>query len=208
MNQRKLIIGIKPSFNLFGTAIYNPENKSFVLKTGTMIDQVKWIQTQVKLKECVAIVENPALNYNYLESWPIMKTEIEAMMKYQVNKSKKIIRQVTISEIQSSFLVAMELVMCATESKLAAKQIITHLSNANIPVLEVEPIETNKKDFLYHTGYKGSSNEQNRIAAMLCINQTVSGVLASIEMSVGKFKKQPSRPKTSNDNWFIMSAKV
>lgn len=234
MNQeRKYIIGIDPSFTNFGVCIYNPKTKSFNLKTGNMSEMVKWIQTQVKLKECVAIVENPALNSNVFKMWPMVKKEIDKMVNYEKNRFKKVVPKGSISDVQSTFLMAMKFAQNVGENKAAAKQIIMMLADAKVPTLEIAPSQrdkaykkvngkTQRKDvrflkmptkttqaqFKEITDYEGRSNEHARDAATLCINQTVSGVLASIEMSIGKFKKQPSRPKTSNDNWFIVSAKV
>lgn len=230
---RTLLLGIDPSFVNFGACIYNPADKSMNMKTGDMQSMVKWIQTQCKLKHCIAVVENPALNSTTFGMWGMLKKQIDGMMNYNKQRFNKVVKKVSIADVQSSFLIAMNYAQKVGENKAAAKQIITMLRHAGVPVIEIAPsardkaftkksgkvvrrevkfltmpTKTSQAQFKELTGFEKRSSEHARDAATLVHGRSMSWAINNIAIELARREKQPSRPATDNENYFILNSQT
>ena len=231
LENRNILLGIDPSFINFGVCIYNPKDKSMNMRTSNMSDQIKWIQKNCKLKNCIAIVENPALNSNVFGMWAMVKSEIEKMMRSKGGKID-LRGRITMADVQSKFLIAMKQAQNVGENKAAAKDIIVKLRRAGVPVIEISPSKRDKaytkmngkilrKDVMYLkmptkttqaqfkklTGYEGRSSEHSRDAATLVYGRSIQWAKKTAEIELIKRQKQPNRPATDNNNYFLVKGK-
>lgn len=202
---RKIQIAFDPSFVTMGVAIKDQSKKSnkYKLFTGDLNRCVKWIGQNCKLKEVVAIVENPALDSAVFGAWEQMKKAISAgnigTIKYEFN--------MIISRAQK-----------VGENKAAAKLIIKMLAEKNVPVIEIAPssrqkafkknkegkierknvkllrmpTKTTKEQFHELTGEdpKEGNTEHSRDAATLLHNKTMKWFELQIKM-----KEKPEQRK-------------
>lgn len=229
LEDRKIFLGIDPSFVNTGVCIYNPEDKSMNMKTGDMMSMVKWIQTQCKLKNVIAIVENPALDSTTFGMWGMVKAKIDGMNNYNRKRLTKLVHKITIADVQSSFLIAMNYAQKVGENKAAAKLMITMLKAAKVPVIEVAPskrdkaftkktgkvvrkdvrflklpTKTTQAQFNELTGYSKRSSEHARDAATLVWNRSLTKVKRDVMIEMTKNEQQPSRPASDNDNFYLL----
>ena len=209
MNQYRYLIGCDPSYQNFGVCIYDTHQKTMLLKTGKFGEMVKFINSNIDKKKSIAVVENSALVSAVFKMWPMVKQEIdkyaESLAKYHMTKIKGDTlkpHKPTLTDVQSSFAIAMKLAQHVGNQKGACEQIIEIFKSVDIPVYEVSPAARDRADkaqkkagkatvnihsltmptkttaaqFKELTGYgaaKGeSSNEHNRDAATLIYGKT------------------------------------
>jgi len=231
LDNRTILLGIDPSFVNCGVCIYNPKGKSMNMKTGDMMSMVKWIQTQCKLKNIIAIVENPALDSTTFGMWGMVKAKIDGMMNYNKQRFNKIVKKVSMADIQSSFSIAMNYAQKVGENKAAAKQMILMLRHANVPVIEVAPssrdkaftkksgktvrrdvkflkmpTKTTQAQFKELTEHEGRTSEHARDAATLVWGRTAVWARNQVAIELARQERQPSRPSTTNGNYFILNS--
>ena len=234
--KRKILLGIDPSFINFGACVYDPKLNTMILKTGTMPFMVKWIQSQCKLNEVVAVVENPDLDKAVFKSWGMVNAKIKEYTNHQIwlqTKRGTPPKITTIQDVQSAFLISTRLAQNVGENKAAAKQIILMLKDANVPVYEVAPskrdkaftkkagktvrrdvrllkmpTKTTQKQFNELTGYVGRSSEHARDAATLVFGKTAVWANMMAETEAKTKKRQPSKPDTTNGNSYLVKRKT
>lgn len=142
INERTILLGIDPSFVTMGVALYTPATKDFRLETGDFFKSLEWIGQNCKMKDVIAVVENPALDSTVFKMWGLMKKEIESFANYHLwtfIKRGKIPRKVTVGELQSTFSICMNYAQKVGENKAAAKMIIKMLHQKKVPVIEIAP---------------------------------------------------------------------
>lgn len=236
LEKRTTLLGIDPSFINFGVCIYNPSTKDMNMKTGTMTKMVDWIQTQCKVRDCIAIVENPALDKTTFNMWGMMKKTIEKYITYQVWKVTKIgviPPKIELSDIQTQFAIAMNFAQKVGENKAAAKHFLSILSDAKVPYIEIAPskrqkaftkknnkvvrrkvltltmpTKTTQEQFKELTGYDKRSNEHCRDAATLVFGRTIKWAIMTLKMGERKGPIKKSLPAGNNGNFFLINSKA
>jgi hypothetical protein len=230
---KKYSVGIDPSFSTMGVCIYDLEGKKIVgMKTGEFFECVRFINETVKLAECVAVVENPALDKTTFGMWGLLQKEI---IGYNKKVGKVYGASGSMAEIQSVFSICMNHAQKVGENKAAAKLIISMLREKGVDVLEIAPSERDKaystkrggsgekvlkdvrlltmptkttaEQFDALTGYKARSSEHARDAATLVWGKTLNWIEMNIQIKEGVEKKPNSYPKTENHNLFIINRK-
>lgn len=223
-SKKTILLGVDPSFYTMGVAIYKPSNKvrQFKLFTGDMLEVISWLSQNCKMKEVIAVVENPALDSAVFGAWDRMKKAIATRnmgsMKYEFN--------MIISRAQK-----------VGENKAAAKLFMKLLSDKGVPILEVAPsvrqkaftknkqghierkkvqllrmpTKTTQEQFSELTGHniKEGNTEHSRDAATLVFGRTVSWVENQILINDATIsRKTPaSMPSKNNFNYHILKRK-
>jgi hypothetical protein len=223
MEEKKILLGIDPSFVNMGACVYDPRSKEMKLKSGEFDVVNKWIGLNCKLDEVVAIVENPALDSPGFKMWGIMWDSIQKMISGRGG----------MSEVQKQFGICMNYGMKVGENKAAAKLIIKLLKDRGVDVLEVAPsgrrkakkkikgrvvrlnvlglkypTKTDKNQFYELTGYNGNSSEHSRDAATLVWGMSIVGTNHLIRMQElkrgnGNGKKPKTLPGSHNNNYSL-----
>jgi len=224
MQNRKIQIAFDPSFITMGVAIKDPSKKlqKYKLFTGDLNSCVQWIGQNCKLKEVVAIVENPALDSAVFGAWERMKKAIASgsigNMKYEFN--------MIISRAQK-----------VGENKAAAKLIIKMLAEKNVPVIEIAPsarqkafnktkegkterkkvkllrmpTKTTKEQFYELTGENPNegNTEHSRDAATLLHGKTMKWFELQIKLKEKpeQRKRPDSMPSQRNYNFHLIKRK-
>lgn len=223
MNKRKILLGIDPSFITMGVAIKDPSKKlhKYKLFTGTMTDCISWLGQNVKMKEVVAIVENPALDSAVFGAWERMRKAIVTggigTIKYEFN--------MIISRAQK-----------VGENKAAAKLFIKLLADKGVPVIEVapsarqkayskvkgnierkkvkllrSPTKTTKEQFYELTGEnpKEGNTEHSRDAATLLHGKTLKWCELQLKLQEKpeQRKRPDSMPSQNNYNFHLIKRK-
>lgn len=235
MQQKRLLLGLDPSFVKMGAAILNPETKQLILKSGEFQPMLKWINSNCKLSEVVAVVENPALDSTTFNMWGMVSKLIGDFVKYsiwQILKNGSPPKRVQLSDVQQQFAISMNHAQKVGENKAAAKLLIQMLSDKVVPFVEVAPsardkafkedkngnkrfldvrflkmpTKTTAEQFEQLTGYSGSSSYDSRDAATLIHGKTIKGVLTEIEINQAKNKHAPpSKPGSANNNYYLVN---
>ena len=188
------LIGIDPSFENFGIAVYNPESKRLILQSGNLFEGIDWLNDCGILHESIAVVENPALDKSVFGMWPALRSEF---MKTLEKRPGYTPYPTGLAQAQSMFLRAMKQAQNIGEVKSAARLIIYLLRSQGVPVIEIAPssrdradkalqrvgmkgiemlsmpTKTNAEQFQRLTGYQGRSNEHTRDAATLIHGRTI-----------------------------------
>ncbi len=218
------ILGIDPSFGTMGVAIKDPSKKynQYKMFTGDFVEVIGWLGQNCKMKEVIAVVENPALDSAVFGAWEQMdkaiKTNNRGSMKFTFNTVLKRAQHVG-------------------ENKAAAKLIIKMLSDKGVPVIEVAPsarqkafeidkqgkkvrrkvkmlrapTKTTKEEFAELTGVtiKEGNTEHSRDAATLLHGRGIKW--AEIQLKLQEKPKERKRPKQmpnqSNYNYHIINRK-
>lgn len=220
--KKTILLGVDPSFATCGVAIYNTKNKvrKLTLYTGHMTEVVKWLAQNVKMKEVIAIVENPALDKAVFGQW--------ALMKQSINKKN-------IGAAAAQFNICMNRAQKVGENKAAAKLFLKMLSDKGVPFIEIAPssrqkayrrdkkgqivrkdvtllrmpTKTTKEQFTKLTGHNinEGNTEHSRDAATLVFDKTIKWAELQVELNRKSEKEPASMPSSSNYNFHILKRK-
>lgn len=231
---KTVLLGIDPSFVTMGICLYNPTTKEMKLRTDEFLSGIDWISANCRLRDVIAVVENPALDSTTFDMWALMKDAIDNLAKGRIvfkNGAALSAPSTAIGEARSQFAVCMNYAQKVGENKAAAKLIITMLRKYGVPVIEIAPskrdkafvkkngaivrrdvrflkmpTKTTQSQFEEFTGFKGSSAEHARDAATLVFGRTITWALNTVE--IDEAKKTPATfPATENNNYFIVENK-
>lgn len=228
------LLGIDPSFVTMGIALYNPATKALTLKTDELLSGIDWINANCKLRDVIAVVENPALDSTTFDMWGLMKDSIDKLSGRRIFKNGAALASSggSIEVVRSQFSICMNYAQKVGQNKAAAKLIITLLRKYGVPVIEIAPskrdkayakkagaiirrdvrflkmpTKTTQGQFKELTGFDGSSAEHARDAATLVFGRTITWALNTVEIDQAK-KTPPSFPRTENNNFFIVESKT
>lgn len=230
---KTVLLGIDPSFVTMGICLYDPATREMKLRTDDFLSGIDWINANAKLKDVIAVVENPALDSTTFNMWGLMKEAIDKLSGRKLFKNGASLAATggNIEEVRSQFAVCMNYAQKVGENKAAAKLIITMLRKYGVPVVEIAPskrdralitkggktlrpvakflkmpTKTTQAQFEELTGFTGSSSEHARDAATLVWGRAITWALNMVE--VEEAKKQPATfPRTDNNNYFIIEQK-
>ena len=181
MTTRTHLLGIDPSFETMGVAIYHPKTGHLELYTGDFQQAIRFIGN-AGMESIIAVVENPNLDKPVFKMWGLVEQSIKAL----------IARKGNMKDVQSKFSVAMRYAQNVGQNKAAAKLIIKMLRQKGVPVIEVAPskrqradkeknqraellrmpTKTSPEQFRRITGYTSRSSEHARDAATLVFGRT------------------------------------
>lgn len=224
--ERTILLGIDPSFVTMGACVYDPSSKDMKLHTGDFQEVLQWLGKNCKMKQVIAIVENPALDSTTYNMWGLMKKEV---------LSKKM----NFGSLQATFGICMNYAQKVGQNKAAAKLFITMLHKKGVPVIEIAPskrqkafkettnikgkkvkvlkdvlklrmpTKTNAEQFQTLTGYSKRCSEHARDAATLVWGRTVKWAQMQVQILQAEQEKEPaSTPRTWNTNYFIINRKT
>jgi len=226
MQNKKILLGFDPSFETMGVAIKNPSKKihKYKLFSGDLFQCLEWLGQNVKMKDVVAVVENPALDSAVFGAWEqihkAIKTGRIGLIKYEFN--------MIISRAQK-----------VGENKAAAKVLIKMLAEKNVPIIQIAPsarqkayskdkatgkvtlknaellrmpTKTTKEQFAKLTGvtqYEGNT-EHSRDAATLLHGKTLKWCELQLRLQEKpKERKKPkSMPSDRNFNFHLVKRKT
>jgi hypothetical protein len=202
---KEYLIGVDPSFENLGLAIYHPESGKLTLNTDDLFHQIDWLNKSGILGKAIVVCENPNLNSNVFGMWPAVR----ACFVQTIEKRPGFTPMATgLGQAQSMFLRAMKQAQDVGKSKASATLIINLFKMQSIPVLEVSPSDrsradkdlakvgtkgvhmlvmptkTNATQFQQLTGYVGRSNEHNRDAATLVFGRTIKWAETQIKIKM------------------------
>lgn len=231
---KSMLLGIDPSFVTMGIALYDPATKALTLKTDEFLSGIDWINENCRLRDVIAVVENPALDSTTFDMWALMKDAIDKLAGRKLFKNGAALAAPGggIEAARSQFAICMNYAQKVGENKAAAKMVITLLRKYGVPVIEIAPskrdkaftkknggpivrrdvrflkmpTKTTQGQFEEYTGFKGSSAEHARDAATLVFGRTMAWAFNTLEIDEAR-KIPPSFPKTENNNFFIVEQK-
>lgn len=231
--KKTMLLAIDPSFVTMGIALYNPATKDLTLKTDEFLAGIDWINANCRLRDVIAVVENPALDSTTFDMWAMMKEAIDKLGGRKIFKNGAALAATggSIEAVRSQFSICMNYAQKVGENKAAAKMVITLLRKHGVPVIEIAPskrdkaftkkngaivrrdvrflkmpTKTTQGQFEELTGFKGSSAEHARDAATLVFGRTMAWAYNTIEIEEVK-KTPPTFPATHNTNFFIVEQK-
>lgn len=194
--RRDLLLGVDPSFDTMGGAIWSPDLKKLHLYQGGLDNFFLWLQDNYEVDRIVAVVEDPSQDSPTFGAWETMKNKISGIVS-----SKPGERLVAWNEAKKHFNTSMKISQNVGENKRAAKRTITILEKMGVPIVTVKPSErrrvdnlkegekrlpiqcftmptkTSKSQFCDLTGYSGPSDNNARDAATLVYKQTINWAL-------------------------------
>lgn len=177
------LIGIDPSFNNFGMAVYEG-GKFTELRTADFLQQVNYIQEKGFFKDSVFVMEDPN----------------EDSAVFGALAKLKAARRSDSNSFQSICRTSLKIAQDIGRNKACADLFIQMLQREGAPYITVKPsvrhradkdkvkqnlfmvkmltmpTKTNAAQFEFLTGYKGQSNEHSRDAATLVWDKTQSWV--------------------------------
>ncbi len=189
LSEKKWIVGIDPSFINCGICRYNPETNEMALFTGDFFEAINWIGQNMKLKDCVFVLENPALDSAVFSGLGICKGTVLQYGDYQKKLGAKewpLPTAVKWDNVAEQISIALNMATKVGESKASGKLMAQMLAKHKVPVIQIAPsnrdradrakvpvglmtmpTKTTRQQFETLTGFKGVSNEHNRDAATL-----------------------------------------
>lgn len=189
LSEKRYIVGVDPSFINCGVCRYDPATNEMLLFTGDWFEAINWIGQNMKLKDCVFVLENPALDSAVFLGLGVCKGTILQFGDYQKKVGAKewpLPEPVKWEQVASQISIALNMATKVGESKSSGKLMAQMLAKHNVPVIQVAPTSRDRADkakvpigmmtmptkttraqFETLTGFKGMSNEHNRDAATL-----------------------------------------
>lgn len=160
---RDVLVGIDPSFETAGVAIYTPEDKRLVLHGGDIFSCVDFLNKSGILHRAIVILEDPGLNSNIYGTWFQMKTSVELYRTGKVglhNPQGK--RSAPWSDgrdrsVQAVFGGLMKQAKNIGQSVASAWMFNELISRAGVPVARIAPSDRHRadKEILKGNGPKG-----------------------------------------------------
>lgn len=194
---KKFLIGIDPSFKTAGVAFFEPGSKKYDLFTGDFLGAVAWLNSK-PLRECIAVLENPALDSTLFFGWSKVRGSI---LKLQA-------RAGTLADVESEFRVCTKMAMHVGQSQAAGEMFKTLFEQVKVPCVEIAPsarhradkpdlkklgiemfvmpTKTTAEQFRQLTGHVGRSSEHARDAATLVWGKTVRWAEMQIQIQKNK----------------------
>ncbi|MGB0925525.1 MAG: hypothetical protein ACPGTS_02350, partial [Minisyncoccia bacterium] len=197
-----------------GASVFNPKKPhQFNLKTGEFFFMLKWLGQNCKMKNIVAVVENPNLNKAVFGQWERMNREIK--------------RKASTGELRSVFAQCLNRAQSVGRNKEAAKIIIRMLHKKGVPVLEVSPSDRERADkkkdmhpkylkmptktsqdqFQKLTGYSGQSAEHARDAHTMLHDRNLNWFWTMYRIQEEERSKTPNAPGQGNSNYSLVQRK-
>ena len=158
----------------------------------------KLIRDFIDIYELVCVLENPNLETNIFDMWPVMQMDIMKFKRGALPIQSKKIGGNYIPSVQSTFSRALKQAQSVGKNQAAAQEIIKFLDKEEVFNLSIKPSDrqkaltkrggketrkdprilkmptkTNASQFTLLTGYKGRSNEHSRDAATLVFGMTI-----------------------------------
>lgn len=235
--KRTIFLGVDPSFENMGVCVHNPESNRTKMFTGDLFQVLEWLGQNCKMKQVIAVVENPNLDSAVFGVWGLIKKAINALIKYRVwqfTKKGKPPQHTTEADVQYQINMALSRAQKVGKNKAAAKLIITMLRKKGVPVIEVAPskrdkafkkvkekkilknvkllimpTKTTSEQFAELTGITQRSSEHARDAATLVIGRKIKQAEVLLQIQDELNKNQPSSyPKTENNNYHLVNRKT
>ena len=174
------LIGVDPSFQNCGIAIYCPATKELKLHTGDIFSAIKFVTESGLLSKSIAIIENPNLDSNTFGMWAFFKQVLTGNQP--------------IKNIQGQFGICMKRAQDIGKSKASAEFLIEMFRRQYAPVIEVKPSSRDRADkvknadvrllkmptkttaaqFLTYCGFATKTgNEHSRDAGTLVAGRTI-----------------------------------
>lgn len=213
-SHRDILLGIDPSFRNLGVCIYTPSTNEMQLFTGEWFDAVEWIGKNVKLRRCVAVLENPNLDSALFRGIGIVKSPVLKFAAYQkaVGAQKwPLPAPVRFEDLTPHFGSAFRQAQSVGMNKAAGELMLKLLARHKVPTVQIAPsnrdradktrvpvgmmtlpTKTNAHQFKTLTGWGKRSNEHNRDAATLVWGKNIKWAI----MMMGKNEEQNKAKKT------------
>ena len=194
LSEKRYLVGIDPGFNKsLGIAIYdtreNNPAEAFRLFGGGWYDGIDWLGKNVKLTQCVAVLEDPSLESSVFKALGIVAPQIKKYADYQKRKAKgewPLPDPITWEEVASALKVSFTISQGIGNNKAAGilmkellerHRVVTIRINPNDrhnaekrkmdPRLLVMPTKLNARQFQSLTGCSLRCNGHARDAATL-----------------------------------------
>jgi hypothetical protein len=200
IQDRKLFLGIDPSFTNLGLCLYDPEAGTMQLFTGDFMEALGWINRTVNLSQVIAVLENPALDKPTFVYGMVKKTllEFQTYSRWLAKKNGFPPKKVGVEDVLRQMSISMKFAQNVGENKAAAKLLKKLFRDKRVPTIEIRPskrqradklpkvgkvkvdirtltmpTKTNQTQFKELTGYEDPSSEHARDAATLVWGRTL-----------------------------------
>lgn len=192
---RKYLVGIDPSFENFGVCVYDPATNNMQFFSGEWFAAIEWLGKTVKLRQCVAVVENPALDSATFKGLGMCRGVVMQFGNYMKAVGAKAFpfpQKVDWPDVAGRLGIAFRMASNVGESKAAGKLIVKMLERHKVPTLQIAPSDRERADkkrvpvgamvmptkttnaqFENLTGYKGRTSEHARDAATLVFGRSI-----------------------------------
>ena len=168
MKKKRHLIGIDPSFKTMGVAVWTPEERRLVFKSGKLQHCVSWLFKGIDMKEVIIVCENPNLDSPHYTLWNARPFFVNDQKIKGVTRTifgfKNVVTScirtslrsagrgrpdnlpITINHVQSMFASAVRQAQDIGKSKAAAEYVIDIFRDRGVQVVEIAPSERHRAD--------------------------------------------------------------